>query len=138
MPYVAGRWIGGTITNHEQMMKRVRRYEDLVHQKEKGELAKYTKRERLMIDREIESLHSKFGGILTMKELPGCVCVVDPSFEDIAVAEANEKNIPVIGIASTDCDVTNLTQVIPANDSSRDTIAYILQKIADTYQSALE
>ena len=70
MPFVDGRWIGGTLTNFSEVKKRLAKLEDLTKQKEKGELSKYTKKERLMIDREIAKLNRFFSGILSLKDLP--------------------------------------------------------------------
>ena len=100
MPYVAGRWIGGTLTNFKNIRKRIDRLEKLMQEREAGELEKYTKKERLLIDREIDKLLSRFGGLVSMKDLPGALFIVDTRHEKTAVNEANQLGIPVIGIAS--------------------------------------
>jgi small subunit ribosomal protein S2 len=82
MPYVAGRWIGGTLTNFKNIRKRIDRLEKLMKERESGELEKYTKRERLMIDREIEELLNRFGGLVSMTDLPGALFVVDSRHEE--------------------------------------------------------
>ena len=84
-PFVAGRWIGGTFTNFDVIRKRVEKLLDLTSKKEKGELTKYTKKERVMIDREIEGLNDMFGGISGMNHLPGAIFVVDSKKEHIVV-----------------------------------------------------
>lgn len=132
-PFVASRWVGGTFTNFEVIRKRVEKLLDLISQKEKGELTKYTKKERLMIDREIERLNGLFNGITAMSSLPGAIFVVDTKKEHIAVAEAKEKGIPVIGLAGADCDVTVLDYPIVANDSAIASIEFFSQKIAEAY-----
>ncbi len=132
-PNVPGRWIGGTLTNFDNIRKRVEKLLDLISQKEKGELNKYTKKERLMIDREIDRLTGLFGGITAMPSLPGALFVVDPKKEHIVVAEAREKNIPVISLAGSDCDVSLLTYPIVANDAAVDSVVYFTNKIADAY-----
>lgn len=132
-PFVAGRWIGGTLTNFEAIRKRVEKLLDLSSQKEKNELAKYTKKERLMIDREIERLTDLFGGITSMNHLPGAVFVVDPKKEHIAVAEAIVRNIPVIALAGSDCDISKITYPIVANDASIDSVAFFADKIAAAF-----
>jgi small subunit ribosomal protein S2 len=134
MPYVHGRWIGGTLTNFSEIRKRILRLEELTTQKERGELSKYTKKERLLIDREIEKLSNYFGGVSTMKSLPKFLVVVDPRKERIAVAEARVTNIPVIAIAGSDTNIRDLDFPIPANDSSKHTIAYILSEIVGAYK----
>ncbi len=134
-PVVAGRWIGGTLTNFGQIRKRVEKFETRLKEKEKGELAKYTKKERLLIDREIAKLELLFGGIVSMKEKPGVMIVVDPKKEEIAVEEARQSNIPVVAIASSDCNINLVDYVIPANDSSASSIAFFLDQLAAAYNS---
>jgi small subunit ribosomal protein S2 len=136
MPYVASRWIGGTLTNWSEVKKRVARLEDLSEKREKGELAVYTKKERLMFDREIDDLEKSFGGLRGMKELPTALFVVDPRAESIAVSEANKKNIPGIALASSDCDATQVAHVIPANDSSSKSITLFVNEIVHAYKEA--
>lgn len=130
MPYVAGRWLGGTLTNFPEIKKRIAKLEDLTLQKEKGELAKYTKLERLMIDREIDRLQKSFGGLLPMRTLPKVMFVVDSKREHIAVAEAHRLKIPVVALLSSDCDMRGVEYPIPANDSSVASITYFVNEIA--------
>lgn len=132
-PFVASRWIGGTLTNFRQIRKRVDRMEKLLLERERGELDKYTKHERLLIDREIEQLEFRFRGIVDMKEKPGAVFVVDTSHEHIAVSEAEKMKIPVIGLASSDCNFGNIAFPIPANDSTAKSVSYFVNAIADAY-----
>lgn len=136
MPYVAGRWIGGTFTNFPQIRKRVDRLEMLVSQREKGELSKYTKKERLLIDREIEALTALFAGIVAMKELPKALFVVDSRREKIAVAEARKMKIPVIALAGSDCDLKEVDYPIPGNDAALASITFFLDEIANAYKDA--
>ena len=134
MPFVAGRWIGGTITNFEQIRKRVQKLIDLLDQKERGQLGKYTKKERLMIDREIEKLTGMFEGILPMAKLPDALFVIDSKQEDIAVTEAVQKQIPVFALASSDCDLSVIDHVVPANDSAQKSIEFVTKKLVTAYQ----
>ena len=136
MPYVDGRWIGGTITNFPEIKKRLTKLETLTSQKEKGELSKYTKKERLMIDREIANLDRFFSGILPLKDLPKAVVVIDSKKEIITVKEAQKMNIPVIALCGTDCDITGLNYPIVANDSSVSSITFFVNEIAKAYQKA--
>lgn len=133
-PYVAGRWIGGTLTNFKNIRKRIDRMEKLMQDRESGELEKYTKRERLMIDREIEELQGRFGGIAALRDLPAALFVVDSRHEKTAVEEANQMRIPVIGLASSDCDFSKVQFPIPANDTSVKSIALIVDAISAAYQ----
>ncbi len=130
MPYVAGRWIGGTLTNFKNIRKRLERLERLTKERESGELEKYTKRERLMIDREIDELTARFGGLISMSDLPGALFVVDSRHEDTAVKEANQLGIPVVGLASSDCDFSLVQYPIPANDTSVRSIRLFAEEVA--------
>jgi len=136
MPFVDGRWIGGTLTNFPEIKKRLIKLDDLVRQKEKGELTKYTKKERLMIDREIANLERFFSGISSLKDLPKALVVVDSNKEIIAVTEAQKMNIPVIALCGTDCDVTDIDYPIVANDASVSSITFFVNEIAKAYQKA--
>ncbi len=132
-PYVSGRWIGGSLTNFSEIKKRLSRLEEHTGMREKGELAKFTKRERLLIDREITDLETMFGGLRGMNKLPDALFVIDPRKEAGAVSEALQLNIPTIAILNSDCDRSKITYPIPANDASRETLTVILDEITKTY-----
>lgn len=131
MPYVAGRWIGGSLTNFKNIRKRIDRLQKLTDEREKGELEKYTKKERLLIDREIEELLHRFGGLVSMTELPAALFVVDTRHENTAVLEANQLTIPVIGLSSSDCDFSLVQYPIPANDTSIRSVRLVCDHVAD-------
>ncbi len=135
-PYVIGRWIGGTLTNFEEISKRVKRLETLLEQKSKGLLAKYTKKERLMIDREIENLEERFGGITNMKFKPRAVFVIDSKHEEIAVQEARNEKISVVGLSNSDGDIDILTYPIIANDSSVKSVKFFVSQIVEAYKAS--
>ncbi len=134
MPYVAGRWIGGTLTNFPEIRKRVIKLETLTSQKEKGELVKYTKKERLLIDRDIEKLNVSFSGILPMKELPKVLFVVDSKKEHIAIAEAKQMGLKIVSLSGSDCDLGEVDYAIPGNDVSMQSIAYVVGEVASAYK----
>ena len=138
MPYVSGRWIGGTLTNFGEIKKRVARLNDLTQKREKGELMKYTKKERLMYDREIENLTELFFGLKGLERMPEAIFVIDPRKENIAVAEANKTKVPVIALASTDCDIASISFPIPGNDASKASIEYFVSHITNAYKKGLE
>jgi small subunit ribosomal protein S2 len=133
MPYVAGRWIGGTLTNFKNIRKRIERLEKLTKERESGELTKYTKRERLMIDREIEELLGRFGGLVSMTDLPGALFVIDSRHEETAVKEANQLKIPVVALSNTDCDFSLVQYPIPGNDTSVKSIKLVAEAVASAY-----
>jgi small subunit ribosomal protein S2 len=136
-PYVAGRWIGGTLTNFSEIRKRLSRLAELQEMREKGELAKFTKHERLLIDREIADLELMFGGIKDMQKNPDALFVVDPRKESGAVAEARQLRLPVVALMNSDCDKTLITYPIPGNDASREAIALVLKEVEETYEANL-
>ncbi len=135
MPYVDGRWIGGTITNTTEIKKRVAKFEDLQRQKEKGELSKYTKKEKMLIEKEIDNLDIMFSGIVGMKDLPKALFVIDPKKENIAVSEAKKVGIPVIALANTDCNIKEIDYPIVANDASVSSISFFISEIVKAYKA---
>ena len=137
LPYVASRWIGGTLTNFSEIKKRLARLADLTSMREKGELAKFTKRERLLIDRDIVDLEAMFGGLKGMTKLPDALMIVDPRAEDGAVKEAKLFNIPVIALMNSDCDKSLIAYPIPANDASVENITFVLDTLSKTYADNL-
>lgn len=136
-PYVAGRWIGGTLTNFSEIKKRLARLADLSGKRERGELNQFTKRERLLIDREIADLELMFGGIKALSKLPDVLFVVDPKREAGAVEEARQQGLPIIALMNSDCDHTKISYPIPGNDASRQAIEYIVGEVAKTYAANL-
>lgn len=134
MPYVAGRFIGGTLTNFPEIRKRVEKLESWMSQKEKGELVKYTKKERLLIDREINKLREFFFGISVMKKIPEAMFVIDAKKESIAVKEAKQMGVKVIALCGTDNNLNDVDFPIPGNDSSRTSIDFFLKCIVDSYK----
>jgi small subunit ribosomal protein S2 len=132
-PYVASRWIGGTLTNFAEISKRVETMLNLLSQKEKGELAKYTKKERLLIDRKIEKLQKMFGGIKDMTGLPKALFIVDPRYEETAFKEAQSMNIPVIALCGSDNNITEVDYPITANDSNLESVKFFANQIVEKY-----
>ncbi len=134
-PFVAGRWVGGTLSNFDIIRKRVEKLLTLTDEREKGTLTKYTKKERLMIDRQIKRLDEMFGGIRTLTQLPGAIVIIDPRSEKIARAEALMLKIPIIALSNSDCDIRDIAHVIPGNDASVATISYVVGRIAKAYST---
>ncbi len=134
MPYVAGRWIGGSLTNFGQIRSRIDKMLTLMDQREKGELAKYTKKERLLIDREIAKLNVFFSGLVLLKGMPQAVFVIDSKKEKIAVEEAKKMNIPVIALLGSDCDISEVDHAIVGNDASITSIRFFVSEIVKAYQ----
>jgi small subunit ribosomal protein S2 len=133
-PYVAGRWIGGTLTNTDQIQSRVERLKKLRDEKEKKQLDKYTKKERLLIDREIDKLEEQFGGLIQMNKRPAVLFVVDPKQEDISVKEAKILGIPIVALAGSDNNIEIIDYPIPANDANIKSITYFVKEIANAFK----
>jgi len=138
MPYVNGRWIGGTFTNFTEIKKRIEKFENLQSMKQKGELSKYTKKEQLLIDKEISNLNEMFSGIVLMKKIPDAMFVVDSKQEKIAVMEAKKVGVPVLALMSSDCDINDVDYPIVANDSSQSSIRHFVHEIMEAYKSGLK
>lgn len=136
-PYVAGRWIGGTLTNWSEIRKRLARLGEHTDMREQGLLTKFTKRERLLIDREIVDLERMFGGLKGLAKLPDALVIVDPKAEKGAAEEAAQLGIPTVALLNTDCDASIITYPIPGNDASAASIALVLESIAQAYQDAV-
>ncbi len=134
-PYVASRWIGGTLTNFSEIHKRLSRLEEIAGMRESGEIAKFTKHERLLIDRESVDLERMYGGLRGMERPPHSLFVIDPKAEHTAVAEAARLGIPVVALLNTDCDTRGSTYPIPANDAARQSIELILEEAAKAYEA---
>lgn len=138
MPYVALRWIGGTLTNAPEIRKRVARMEDLVSKKATGGLDMYTKKERLLLDREAAKLQKFFSGVANMKRSPAAVVVVDSRNEETAVSEARMAKIPVISLSGTDNNIAGIAFPVVANDSSRANITLFIEKIVSAYRDGIK
>lgn len=131
MPNVHARWLGGTLTNFSEIKKLIRRLKTLREQNERGELKKYTKKEQLMLSREIEELTGKIGGIELLERLPEAVFVLDMHSDKIAVLEAKTMNVPVIAVCDTNINPDDANYVIPANDDASKSLALVAKLMAD-------
>ncbi len=136
LPYVTERWLGGTFTNFENIKKRVEYLKELEKKKAAGELEKYTKKEQIKINKELQNLEIKFGGIRELGQFPAAIFVIDMKKDLLAVKEAKAKGITIIGIADTNVDPTLADYPIPANDDARPAIKYILDKVKEVVLKA--
>ncbi|MFA6098289.1 MAG: 30S ribosomal protein S2 [Patescibacteria group bacterium] len=136
MPYIVERWIGGVLTNFENISRLVKRLKDLRKKREAGELVKYTKREQVKFDEEITNLEKLIGGIQDMEKLPAALFIIDIKREKTALREAKKKNIPVIAIIDTNNNPDLVEYPIPANDDAAKSIDYILNFLTETISEA--
>lgn len=131
LPYVNERWLGGTLTNFDTIQKRVKYYIKLKQDRASGALEKYTKKERLDFDREIERLDKLFKGIESMDKLPEALLIIDVNQHAIAVREAKKLNIPVVAIVNSDNNPDGVAYPIPANSSAKSSVAWIFDKLKE-------
>jgi len=134
--YVTERWLGGMLTNFQTIKKNIRRLKELERGMEENVFEFYTKKERLLLDRELTKLDRYLSGIKDMNRLPGLVYVVDAKKEEIAVREANRLDIPVVAIADTNADPDFLTVPIAGNDDAIRSVQLITGVIADEIEAA--
>ena len=136
LPYVSERWLGGTFTNFKVIKQRIDYFKDLKEKRDKKEFEKYTKKERIKIDQELEDLEMKFGGIKSLEKIPDAIFVLDMKKDGVAAKEARMKGIKVVGIADTNVDPTLADYPIPANDDAISSIKYILDKVKEVIKKA--
>lgn len=129
--YINNRWLGGLMTNFQTVQKSVKKMRDIETMKEDGRFEMLTKKERLELDRDHEGLMKNLGGIKDMNGLPDMLFVIDVRKEDIAVAEANRLNIPIVAVVDTNCSPEGIDQVIPGNDDALRAIRLFASRIAD-------
>lgn len=130
-PYIAERFIGGTLTNFPQMKKRIEKLHDLLKKKESGELSVYTKKEQLLIQRDIDRLDRDFGGISSLTNIPSAIVMIDSRHEDMCVKEAKHLHIPVVSLSNTDCAIQGIQYPIVGNDGAVTSVRFILEAIKD-------
>ena len=131
MFYVNQRWLGGLLTNFQTVQKSIKRLKDLEAMQTDGRYEKMTKKERIKLDRERESLNKNLSGIKTMSRLPDAVFIIDVRKEEIAVAEANRLGIPVVAVVDTNCSPDGIDYVIPGNDDALRAVRLFASRIAD-------
>ncbi len=131
MPYVTTRWLGGMLTNWRTIRGRINELERMERMRDKGEFERLTKKEAMLITREIERLEILLGGIRAMARLPELLFVVDVHREATAIHEANLLKIPVVAMVDTNCDPRDVDYVIPSNDDAIRAIKLLVGKMAD-------
>src|SRR5512136_1737062 len=131
MPYVTARWLGGTLTNWRTIRQRINELERLERMRDSGDFRRITKKEGLIIMREIDRLEGLLSGVRKLVRPPEMLFVVDVSREATAIHEANLLNIPVVAMVDTNCDPSNVDYVIPSNDDAIRAIKLLVAKMAD-------
>ncbi|HEU4710494.1 MAG TPA: 30S ribosomal protein S2 [Pyrinomonadaceae bacterium] len=129
--YVNQRWLGGLLTNFQTVQKSIKRLKDLESMQTDGRYEKLTKKERIKLDRERESLNKNLSGIKAMSRLPDAIFIIDVKKEEIAVAEANRLGIPIVAVVDTNCSPEGIDYVIPGNDDALRAVRLFASRIAD-------
>ncbi|MDP3792559.1 MAG: 30S ribosomal protein S2 [bacterium] len=129
MPYVVDRWLGGTLTNFKVISGRTNKLEEMEKQQKSGELDKYTKKERLLFERELKKMENHFGGLRKMTRLPDVVFVSSSKESELPIREAKRMKIKTIAITNTDSSPDDVDYAIPANDRSKKSVDLILDAI---------
>src|SRR6476659_6308203 len=129
--YVNQRWLGGFLTNFQTVQKSIKRLKDLEAMQTDGRYEKLTKKERIKLDRERESLNKNLSGIKGMSRLPDVVFIIDVKKEEIAVAEANRLGIPIVAVVDTNCSPEGIDYVIPGNDDALRAVRLFASRISD-------
>ncbi len=130
--YVNQRWLGGLLTNFQTVQKSIKRLRDLEAMQTDGRYDKLTKKERIKLDRERESLNKNLAGIKSMARLPDAIFIIDVRKEEIAVAEANRLGIPIVAVVDTNCSPEGIDYVIPGNDDALRAVRLFASRIADS------
>ncbi len=133
MPFVTERWIGGILTNFPEIKKRIQKLADLKEERISGGFDKYTKKEQLLLQREMDRLNKYFSGLTGLTKMPDAVVIVDTKKEHIAIAEARKVGVPVVSIGNTDCSIRGISYPIIANDSSASSIKALLAILRDAF-----
>lgn len=136
-PYVIERWLGGTITNFEVMKRSLDKLSEMKQKMAAREYeGKYTKKEILLLDREIARLERFFGGIAALTKIPDVLFIVDTKKESGAVHEAIQKKIAVVGIVDSNADPEIIDYPIPMNDDASKAISYVLDLVKEAMSQA--
>ncbi len=129
--YINQRWLGGLLTNFQTVQKSIKRLKDLEAMQTDGRYEKLTKKERIKLDRERESLNKNLSGIKSMTRVPDVIFIIDVRKEEIAVAEANRLGIPVVAVVDTNCSPDGIDYIIPGNDDALRAVRLFASRIAD-------
>ena len=129
--FISGRWIGGLLTNFDNLSKRISHFKKIKEGLAKGEFAKYTKKERLNTEKDLERMEKMFGGLENLTKLPDVIFMIDPSFSghDTAMAEARKCGIPIVAVIDSDDNPESVNYPIPANDHTKSSINWVVDKI---------
>ena len=135
LPYITERWLGGVLTNFTQIKSSTDKLKKMREERAAGEYKKFTKKERLLIDREIERLDRFFGGLTSLTKIPDILFIVDAKREFTAVSEAGKMDVATVAILDTNADPTKVDYPIPMNDDAAKALDYVLDLLKETLQN---
>ena len=135
MPYVTERWVGGTLTNFDNIREQVRKYCDMAKQHEENAFDRYTKKEIVVFTKELDKMRKKYDGIRELDQKPELIFVVDPKKEHLAVKEAMKMGIPVVALIDTDGDPDIIDYPIPGNDDALKSIRAVMNFVSDALKN---
>ena len=137
-PYLTFRFVGGFLTNFEEISKNIKKLKDLKEAKQKGELLKYTKKEQLLLDRKISDLEKIFSGVLDLEKLPDAIFVVDCEKDHLAIKEAQRTGVKVIAVVDSNADPSLVDFPIPGNDDAIKSITILVDTITKAFKEGKE
>jgi small subunit ribosomal protein S2 len=137
MPFINQRWLGGTLTNWVTIRQRIQFLLQMERRMDAGEFRNLPKKERLSIQREVDKLNRRIGGLKTMRSLPDMLFIVDTNVEALAVDEANKVNVPIIGMVDTNSNPDMINYVIPSNDDAIRAVKLVVGAVADAAEEGM-
>lgn len=138
VPHITTRWVGGLFTNWDQLKNRIHKLVDMRKKMEAGDYKKYTKKEQVLLKREIDRLERMYGGLVSLEKLPAVLFVVDPTREVTAIREAMARQIPIVAICDSNCDPRGITKVIPANDDALKSVVMLTKAVTAAVEQGLK
>lgn len=133
IPYIAGKWIGGLITNFDEILKNIKKMQELNKEKGEGSWNKLPKHEMVKMEKELVKLERVYRGVLTLDKIPAALFVIDIKKEHTAVTEARRRGITTVAIADTNADPRLVDYPIPGNDDAISSISFLTEVIIDAY-----
>lgn len=133
--YIINRWLGGFISNWEQVSKSIKEMNSIRKGLAEGGFKNYTKKERTLLDKKAQRLERFFGGVSELRKLPDALFIIDAGREDTAILEATAAGIPLIGMVDTNDNPEHIDYVIPANDDAVRSLEYMIHAVAEAYKA---
>jgi small subunit ribosomal protein S2 len=133
-PYFAERWIGGFLTNWDQIKKNIEKINRMEEEQKAGGWKKFPKHEQVKMARYLERIKVYYGGVLTITRVPTALFIVDVKKEIAAVREGQRRGVPIVGVVDTNSDPAGIDYVVPANDDAVGSVSYIMHAVAAAYQ----